>query len=392
MIRKLFYLCAALGLAPVLPALAQDEDPDEEPDVEFLIIEQPEVQSAGSGGYAKVNIGLHKSEASGATIEVRSPNGYAASWNGKPGTRATFGMHDAGDITVLVDGEPLSVKVPKQKGKEAKEGGRRLCWMTVRSNRNKRGLLGKCVTEPPPIQITEASCYAPITPPTAGIALLENVGNMMGCVAWRYERASNLAMKAQTDMALALGMKDKADAAKRRLDNLNGVEDPLESQSLRAQAMADTALLDAIAEAARTEQTISSEAMAAITKADQMRIAANKVAAPIPGKIAEMTTYITVTVAAYVADLTQEGVNAATDPFAAAAFAIKLAKVMAELRPLYIKNVLNPLGKMIKQSGDLYRAADSKLEQALLTFYTTHDATPPDPAAVAVETFESDGM
>ena len=82
----------------------EDDDDEEDDEIEFLIIEQPEVAAPGTPGFARVSIGFHKKEASGGTIHVKAEDGYEATWEGRPGVRAAFGRRDEGKMTVVLEG------------------------------------------------------------------------------------------------------------------------------------------------------------------------------------------------------------------------------------------------------------------------------------------------
>ncbi|MGC6494571.1 MAG: hypothetical protein ACON5B_17175 [Myxococcota bacterium] len=356
---------------------------------EFLIYEQAEVITPGEGGYASMSIGLAEGLRRPLEVRVFQGDGESA-WTGRPGHRANFGAVDVGKVMVEIDGKKHKVTVPKRPPHKADRPY--TCWLTVKAGAGKPSLQGQCVPRATDIPVRQSACHAPVSPPARGLALLTNVHNMLGCMAWNYKMASNVALEARADIAAALGLKSEADRARLRLENLNGVEDPVEQQALRASAMSDPSLSEAIEAAAQDEARVSSASVAAIQQADARRRAARSYARAASAKAAEMSAYITTTALVYAVTVAKEAKEGASNPLEAAQAALYVAKMMAELRPTYLRTVVAPLGRTVKQSGDRYRATATRLDQAMDLLYDRRQVSPPAPAELSVETIESDEM
>lgn len=364
--RSLSCLCFALGTLSSTSAVASEFD------VESLLYDRPEVTSPGAAGPIALTVEIDKAIAGGASVSVSLADGYKAEWKGSPGHHARFGYHGAVEATITVHtstGDLTQAETLKLTGKDAETGA--TCAFTVRASASSLKLAGGCEKNPPPIQLTEAACGAPASSP------LEMLSTRLGCMAYRFEVGSTLALESRGDLADALGLKADADTVRTSLTNLTATEDVLERQVLRARAISDEGVVGRIEETAAQLTSVNADLRGAIDRAEAKRKLASKEVSLVGVEIAELTLYF----ANLVVQIVQDPIH------------VGIPLIAEGLRINYLQNVVVPITKAMKASTEKYRTLDARMDEIMAKIVAVPDApAAPKADAPAATTASSDSF
>jgi len=321
-------------------------------DSDFLIIEQADTSGRPANADVRLMVKIHRKDAVGGTVEVTSPQGFSGTWDGRPGVSASFGRLPEGNVQVhYVSAVGEVTETIRIQNKSDVEGRRSTCSVTVQSTKKGINVKSKCLSDGPPIQISEANCSMPASTP------LQTYTTRIGCMAFLYTKASDIAMESQALMADALGLRSTYDTIEQRYHNLEGTEDLLENQALRAAALRDETVMNAIIGALDDRDSADEALREAITLAQARRQEARKYVNQASGEIAELVGYFTGFI-----------IEAVMKP------ALLQTLIAEGLNIGYIKNFVVPFTKTLKASASAYRAADDRLEAAIASLLEGRNA------------------